>query len=148
MFYNAGVAFGFRVSFTPFALARFVFAFFFFAGFSTSFPMLKRNFKSSISRFRVNPSSPRTPGHHFVFLLLKNPDFFLDTISAQQSVGVDPAGLPDSVASVDGLVLHGRIPPRIIKNYVARGGQVQSAAARFERKEKCLRILGRNRRSL
>ena len=56
-------------------------------------------------------------------------DFLLDALLHQQPVGNDVAGLANAVGAVDGLVFNRRIPPRIIKDNVTRGGEVQPESA-------------------
>src|SRR5882672_6674558 len=46
-------------------------------------------------------------------LLLQRADLFLDAVFDQQAVGDDLVDLADPMCPVNGLVLHGRIPPGI-----------------------------------
>src|SRR5437762_3173386 len=60
--------------------------------------------------------------------LLQVPDFLLDGAGRDQAVSGYIAGLADAVRTVDCLRLDGRVPPRIVKNDIACGGQVQPGA--------------------
>jgi hypothetical protein len=60
--------------------------------------------------------------------LLQFPDFFLHRPRRDQPIGVDRQGLADAVGAVDGLRFDGRVPPGIVEDDVAGGGQVEARA--------------------
>src|SRR5439155_8995741 len=67
--------------------------------------------------------------------LLEFPDFFLDGSRADESVGIDGAGLADAMRAIDGLGFDGRVPPGIIEHDVTGGGEVQAGARGAETEE-------------
>src|SRR5438046_2520320 len=64
--------------------------------------------------------------------LLEFPDFFLHRARRDEAVGVHRLRLADAVGAVNGLRLHRRIPPRIVKHHVAGRDEVQPRARRAQ----------------
>jgi hypothetical protein len=69
------------------------------------------------------------------FALLEVPDFFFDGAGRDEAVSVDGAGLADAVGAVDGLRFDGGVPPGIVKNDVAGGGEIEAGAGGAEAEE-------------
>lgn len=64
--------------------------------------------------------------------LLQVEDFFFNGARCNQLVGIDRAGLADSMRTIYGLCFHRRIPPWIVKHHVARSGEVQAGSSGAE----------------
>ena len=64
--------------------------------------------------------------------MLKQHDFFFNRVFSDHSIGHDGLRLADAVGAVDGLVLDGGIPPGVVEQDVACGGEIEAAAAGFE----------------
>jgi hypothetical protein len=66
---------------------------------------------------------------------LQFPDFFFDGAGSDQPVSVYSTGLADAMGAVDGLRFDGGIPPWIVENDIAGGGEVESSASRTQAEE-------------
>ena len=73
--------------------------------------------------------------------LLELQDFFFDAVAANHFIGENVFVLPDAVGSVDGLLLHGGIPPGIDEENVVGGGEIEAGIARHEADEKDVAIV-------
>src|SRR6266487_2676634 len=69
------------------------------------------------------------------FALLQFPNLFLDGAGGDEAVGVDRAGLADAMGAVDGLRFDGGVPPRIVEDDVAGGGEVEAGAGGAQAEE-------------
>ena len=58
--------------------------------------------------------------------LLQLPNLLLDRAGSDQAIGVDGVRLADAMGAVDGLGFDSGVPPRIIEDDVAGGGQIQT----------------------
>ena len=66
------------------------------------------------------------------FAHLEVEDFFFDGAGGDEFVGVDGSRLTDAVGAVDGLGFDGGVPPGVVKDDVAGGGEVESGAGGAE----------------
>ena len=73
---------------------------------------------------------------HGGFLFLQGADFFLDGVLGDEAVGDDRFDLADPVGAINGLGFGGGIPPRIVEDNVAGGGEVKAGAGGFEGEKK------------
>jgi hypothetical protein len=71
----------------------------------------------------------------WAFALLEFPDFFLDGAWGDEAVGVDGAGLADAMGAVDGLGFDGGVPPGVVEDDVAGGGEIEAGAGGAEAEE-------------
>ena len=69
------------------------------------------------------------------FLLLQFEDAFLNGVFGYDLVHVHILRLSDAVRTIGGLVLRGRVPPRVGVHHYGRTHKVQPRIARFERDE-------------
>ena len=75
--------------------------------------------ESVVSKWVENPYWQHFCGEQAVFV-------------ADQTIGLHLALLPDPVASVDRLVFHCRVPPRIVKDHVACRSEVETATTSLQ----------------
>ena len=75
--------------------------------------------------------------------LLQFHDLFLNGVLRDQPVHLYRVALTDAVGAVGGLILRGKVPPRVVVDDDIGGGQVETCAARPQRDQKdvCLATL-------
>jgi len=62
---------------------------------------------------------------------VKAQDLLFDGVSSDQTIHCNRQKLADTVGSVGGLILYGRVPPRVEMDHIVGCGQVQTEATRL-----------------
>src|SRR5690606_9161870 len=73
--------------------------------------------------------------HQIELALLQHHDFLLNGIFTNQAIGKYTLGLSDTMGTVDSLLLHGGVPPRVHNIYIICSSKVKTHTTGFERDE-------------
>ena len=87
------------------------------------------------------PFIPEDVGDKRGLLVLKHTDLLLDRISREETVGNNLVLLSDTVRSINRLVLHRRVPPWIIEDYVRGRGEVESRSTSLQGEKEDLSLI-------